>query len=664
MEIENQIFVTVILPLRLRMEISYSVPQEYINVITRGSRVKVLFSGREYIAVVYSLKKNCGDYRGRVLDISGLADGPKVTEEQLSFWEWISQYYMCSIGEVYKATYTAAGEVPATGTRARKTGKEEERKFILSDAQQRAKDEIRDSFSESKPALLAGITGSGKTEIYMSIAKEEIASGGVVLYMVPEIALSRQLEERLHQVFGERLVTFHSALTPAKRRDTSHRISGIKDGEGLVVLGLRSSILLPFKRLSLIIIDEEHDPSYKQNEPAPRYSARDAAIVLANIYKANVLLGSATPSFESIYNSKSGRYNIVYLKERYFGAGEPEIEIIDMIKERKARRVNGIFSVKTLSEIDERISRGEQILIFRNRRSYSPMVQCSECGYIPLCSHCNTSLSYHKNRRELCCHYCDFHIRFTPVCPQCGKGTLTERGTGTEMIAEKISEHFPNAKVERFDAETTTRKSEEKRMLKDFAAGKTDILVGTQMISKGFDFRGLSLVVIIHADSMLALDDFRANERAFQLLEQLSGRTGRGSRKGKIIVQTALGEHPVYESFSGRNNHLYEQLSERKDFGYPPFVRMLKLTVRSKERNIVSIASLYLGERLRMINGVESSGPFTPVVDKIRGEYISYFWIKLPRTGNNKEKRGIEEIVSETEKKFSGVTLIPDVDPQ
>ena len=232
------------------------------------------------------------------------------------------------------------------------------------------------------------------------------------------------------------------------------------------------------------------------------------------------------------------------------------------------------------------------------------------------------------------------------------------------MIAEKISEHFPNAKVERFDAETTTRKSEEKRMLKDFAAGKTDILVGTQMISKGFDFKGLSLVVIIHADSMLALDDFRANERAFQLLEQLSGRTGRRSRKGKIIVQTALGEHPVYESFSGRNNHLYEQLSERKDFGYPPFVRMLKLTVRSKERNIVSIASQHLGERLRMINGVESSGPFTPVVDKIRGEYISYFWIKLPRAGNNKEKRGIEEIVSETEKKFSGVTLIPDVDPQ
>lgn len=664
MESENQIFVTVILPLRLRMEISYSVPREYVNVITRGSRVKVLFSGREYIAVVNSLKENCGSYRGRVLEISGLADGPKVTEEQLKFWEWISQYYMCSPGEVYKATYTATGEAPATGIRARKTGKAEERKFTLSDAQQRAKDEIRSSFKESKPALLAGITGSGKTEIYMSIAKEEITSGGVVLYMVPEIALSRQLEERLYQVFGDRLVTFHSALTPAKRRDTSHRISGIKDGEGLVVLGLRSSILLPFKRLNLIIIDEEHDPSYKQNEPAPRYSARDAAIVLANLYKANVLLGSATPSFESIYNSNSGRYNIVHLRERYFGAGEPEIEIIDMIKERKAGRINGLFSLKTLSAIEETISRREQVLIFRNRRSYSPMVQCSECGHIPLCSHCNTSLSYHKNRNELCCHYCDFHIRYNPVCPHCGKGALTEKGTGTEMIAEKISGHFPDALVERFDAETTTRKSEEKRMLKDFAAGKTDILVGTQMISKGFDFKGLSLVIIINADSMLALDDFRANERAYQLLEQLSGRTGRGSGKGKIIVQTALGEHPVYESFSGRNNHLYEQLRERKDFGYPPYVRMIKLIVKSRERGVASDASQYLGEKLKMVKGAECSGPFTPVIDKIRGEFISHFWIKLPRAGNNKEKRGIEEIVSLVEKKFSRVTIIPDVDPQ
>ncbi len=660
----EKIYAKVILPLKLRMDISYLVPENLFPLVKRGSRVKVNFSGREYIAVIKAIENNCGDYRGRVNEILEIAVGMDVSDEQIQFWEWMSDYYMCTVGEVCRA---ASGNFPGTAgraPRAKKPALVNGGEFELTKEQQRAKDEIISGFNLSKPSLLAGVTGSGKTEIYMSLAREIVEKGGTVLYMVPEIALSRQLEERLRCVFGENLVTFHSAMTPASRRATASRVADTGQGKGLVILGLRSSVFLPFSRLDLIIVDEEHDSSYKQTEPAPRYNGRDAALVLAGIYKANVLLGSATPSFESIYNTKSGRYTMVRLDERYHGAENPEVEILDVIKERRAGRLRGLFSVKVINEIEERLAKGEQILIFRNRRSYSPMVQCDECGYIPLCKHCNTSLSYHKNKREMCCHYCDFHIPYNHKCPECEKGSLVEKGSGTEMIAEKITELFPDANIERFDAETTGKKSEEKRMLKDFATGKIDILVGTQMISKGFDFKGLSLVVIINADSMLALDDFRANERAFQLLEQLSGRAGRGTKRGKIIVQTSLGSHPVYESFLEGNDTLYEQLRERQEFGYPPYVRMIKVTVKSPDRVRLNEASGFLETKLGALKGAETSGPFIPVVDKIRGEYISHFWIKLQRSGNSLAKRWIGTIAFEVEKKFTGVTIVPDVDPQ
>ena len=657
-------YAKVILPLKLRMDISYIIPENLLLSVKMGSRVKVNFSGREYIAVVKAIENNCGDYRGRVSEILEIAVGMDVSEEQIRFWEWMAEYYMCTVGEVCRA---ASGIFPGKTGRATKTKKSASvngGEFELTSEQQRAKDEIISGFNLSKPSLLAGVTGSGKTEIYMSLAGEIVENGGIVLYMVPEIALSRQLEDRLRCVFGESLVTFHSAMTPASRRATASRVADSGSGNGLVILGLRSSVFLPFSRLDLIIVDEEHDSSYKQSEPAPRYNGRDAALVLAGIYKANVLLGSATPSFESIYNTESGRYTMVRLDERYHGAENPEVEILDVIKERRAGRLNGLFSVKVIKEIEERLAKGEQVLIFRNRRSYSPMVQCDECGYIPLCKHCNTSLSYHKNKREMCCHYCDFHIPYSHKCPECENGSLVERGSGTEMIAEKITELFPDANIERFDAETTGKKSEEKRMLKDFSAGKIDILVGTQMISKGFDFKGLSLVVIINADSMLALDDFRANERAFQLLEQLSGRAGRGTKRGKIIVQTSLGNHPVYESFLEGNDTLYEQLRERQEFGYPPYVRMIKVTIKSPDKSRVSEAAGLLETKLGALKGSETSGPFVPVVDKIRGEYISHFWIKLQRSGNSLAKRWIGTIASEVEKKFTGVTIVPDVDPQ
>jgi primosomal protein N' (replication factor Y) len=664
MSLQKNIYAKVILPLKLRIDISYLVPEHLSPSIKRGCRVKVKFSGREYLAIVSSIDDNCGSYKGKVSEIIEIVDGFSALDEHFRFWEWLADYYMCTMGEVCRA---ASGNFPLVSVKASRVKKRVASvggDFTLSMEQQRAKNEIEKSFKEQKPALLAGVTGSGKTEIYMSLSQEVVNKGGVVLYMVPEIALSRQLEERLGKVFGEKLVTFHSAMTPATRRDTAQRVADAGSGNGLLILGLRSSLFLPFSKLNLIIIDEEHDSSYKQSEPSPRYQGRDAAIVLAGIFKSNVLLGSATPSFESIYNSNSGRYRLVRLNERYHGAEHPEVEILDIIKERKAGRLKGLFSAIVLKEIENRLLLNEQVLIFRNRRSYSPMVQCEECGYIPLCSHCNTSLSYHKNKKELCCHYCDFHLPFNLVCSNCGKGSLTEKGSGTEMVAEKIAEIFPDAVVERFDAETTGKKSEEKRMLKDFASGKIDILVGTQMISKGFDFKGLSLVVIINADSMLAIDDFRANERAYQLLEQLSGRAGRGEKRGKIIVQSSLGSHPVYSSFQEGDKRLYDQLKERQEFGYPPFVRMIRLTVRGGDKLRVNEASNVLEQKLNLLKGAETSGPFIPVVDRIRGEFISHFWIKLPRSGNSLAKRWISTIAIEVEKKISGVTVVPDVDPQ
>lgn len=661
---DEKTYAKVILPLKLRIDVSYIVPGCLKESISAGSRVRVLFSGREYFAVVHSLTNECNGYSGKLNEIIEVLDGFKISSEQIRFWEWISDYYMCTLGEVYRASsgiYPSASGVKFSRKRERASvGRE----FILTQSQHKAKHEIEESFRNSKPALLEGVTGSGKTEIYMSLAKEVTDRGGVVLYMVPEIALSRQLEERLGEVFGDNLSTFHSAMTPAARREASVKVSQREGSNGQIVLGLRSSLFLPFSRLDLIIVDEEHDPSYKQSEPAPRYNGRDAAIVLASIWGANVLLGSATPSFESIYNCNSGRFTHICLNERYHGAGQPVVEILDIIKERRSGRMRGLFSGKVLDEIEERLAVGEQILIFRNRRSYSPMVQCSECGHIPLCRHCNTSLSYHKRKEELCCHYCDFHKKYENVCPECGSGFLEERGSGTEMIAEKISELFPKARVERFDAETTGKRSEEKRMLKEFAGGKIDILVGTQMISKGFDFKGLSLVVVINADSMLAIEDFRANERAYQLLEQLSGRAGRGEKQGKIIVQTSLGEHPVYESFREGNKRLYDQLKERQEFAYPPFVRIVKITVKSRDRLRVNEAATALGERLSSLKGAEVTGPFVPIVDKIRGEFISHFWVKLPRSGNSMAKRWIFTTGEEIEKNFKGTSVVADADPQ
>ena len=662
---ENLKYAEVILPLKLKMEVSYTIPENLEPEIMIGSRVRVEMGGREYIAVVRNISSSCGEYAGKIKEVTGVEPAPAITEKEFEFWEWMASYYMCTIGEVYRAAFTSSiteQEHKKARNRSLKV-KAGEEFSKLSSAQEKAFEEIKLSFSKGVPALLEGITGSGKTEIYIRLAKEEIDKGRCVLYLVPEIALSRQLSERLNAVFGERLLIFHSKQSPAERFRAHKALRESGDGKGYIVLGLRSSVFLPFRELGLIIIDEEHDSSYKQTDPAPRYNGRDCAMMLGKIHSAPVVLGSATPSLESQFNVASGRYSGILLKERFYGAETPEIVVLDTIRESKRGKMNGLFSQQLIKEIENTLLKGEQVLIFRNRRSYSPLVQCTNCGHIPLCTHCNVPLNYHKGKGILLCHYCDFRIRYSQVCPACQEATLEDKGSGTEKIEEKIKEIFPFATVARFDAEVTKSKREESRILKEYAAGKIDILVGTQMISKGFDFENLSLVALIQADSMLALDDFRANERAFQLLTQLSGRTGRKHVRGKIIIQSAQPKHPVYHLFETGSDTVYDQLSERKEFDYPPYVRMIKITLKDRNRERLSVYASQLGDILGRIRNIECSGPFAPLTDKIRGEFLLVFWIKFSRNSVSAIKTGLKELLISFESGKSSLTVATDVDP-
>lgn len=661
----KMLYAKVILPLRIRGDISYLIPDELRGIVFPGLKVRVNFANREYIAVVFCLSDNLGGFSGKVKEILAIDPSPPLLTTELEFWQWISSYYMCSIGEVYKAA------CPGNTVSVRK----KERKPVdkvkdnndplptLSDSQSVAYKFIEDAFSKNKVALLNGITGSGKTEIYTQLASEYLKNGQSVLYMVPEIALSRQLSSRLEKVFGHKLLIYHSKQSMGERA----RIHGLirKADVPYIVLGLRSSIFLPFVNLGLIIVDEEHDSSYKQTDPAPRYNGRDSAVMLAGIHSSHILLGTATPSLESLYNAYSNRYVLVELNEKYFGAESPEIELIDTIRETKRGKMVGLFSAGLLKNIGETIAAGEQVLIFRNRRSYSPVVQCLYCGDIPKCAHCNVSLSYHKSRDELRCHYCDYHVKYNTICSKCGKPGLRDRGAGTEKIEEKIKEFFPDARVERFDFETTQSKLRERKILKDFSQHKLDILVGTQMISKGFDFEHLSLICLLQADSMLAIQDFRANEKALQLLTQLSGRSGRKFKKGKILIQTAQPEHPVYKSFEDGAQAMTDMLKERKEFDYPPFVRLVKITARCHDRDKLNIAANEIEKRLPQWGIREFSGPFSPNIDRMKGEYAIQFLLKLSRTNNIQSIKknvadGIDNLILNN---FSSVKVSIDADP-
>lgn len=688
-------YASVILPVKYGGEISYILPAIFQASV--GSRVRVDLAGKIYQGVISRIMgqeevpaftpDGKEIHYKSILDVEQL---PTILPAEMLLWENVARYYLCSVGEVFKAAYPAQ-QVKQEAVKPRKSVEhflQEAAKWDagvndvikLSGVQQNAYGSIKGSFTRTpgKPVLLRGVTGSGKTEIYITLAQEALRQGKNVLYLVPEIAISKQLQSRLKKVFGERLLTFHSKQTAAEKARI-HRIlqyNAANPQEAVasatVVLGTRSSLFLPFGNLGLVIVDEEHDSSYKQTEPAPRYHAKDTAIMLSQIHKAQILLGSATPSFESEYNCISGKFALVELKEKYHGAVTPQVEIIDTIQAYKTRQMVGSFSQKLINEIRRTVEGGSQVLVFRNRRSYSPIVECQECGEIPKCPHCNVYLSYHKYNNTLRCHYCDYVARFTGVCRNCGTATFKYKGAGTEKLEEELSALLPDISIARYDADITRSKRADEQTLKDFQEGKIQVLVGTQMISKGFDFEHLKLVAVMQADTILGVQDFRADEKALQLLSQLMGRTGRREVQGKLIIQTSQKDHPVLARLKEHNvpgdsslppltAHL---LRERQEYLFAPFVRMVKIVVKHRDVGKLDELCGAITEKLQgrtELQYKELTGPFAPVIDKVRGEFVKCFYVKFARNaGLARNKSLLQECIGEIK---GNQAIILDVDP-
>ena len=820
-----------------------------------GERVRVNFAGKEYVGVVSV--ENAGKQAeaigivDKVKPIVGMAEGLEpVTQEEIALWRQIAEYYLCTVGEVYKAAYPAQkvekevvqarhealkeereeknrakiedkikrleervekkAEMAAKARKAEsrerylaekerleeeigllvrrvtsmvgelcrttssvtgdgrsvtgggrsvtggggsvtgdggsvtdqrfsmayqpedeavvrqsstiETSVKTEKEIVLSAAQEEAYSKIKEIFVKGKPALLHGVTGSGKTEIYLKLAQETLERGNNVLYLVPEIALSRQLEDRISETFPEELLVFHSGETMVRKRDVaaalrhcasakdineyvdaSQNTNAKKDSasedtltiksssceaikktnhHGYVVLGTRSAIFLPHKDLGLVIVDEEHDTSYKQDSPAPRYNGRETAIMMAKIFGANVILGSATPSLESLYNCSVGRYGLVTLNKRFYDAADSDIEIIDTIAERRKNGMIGSFSRKLIGHMGKCLGEHRQVLILRERRAYSPIVQCQECGEIPKCRCCNVSLSLHRRAdgsERLVCHYCGRVYEYTGKCPKCG-GNLKPLGSGTQKIEEETANIFPNARIARLDSDTAQSRKYETDTIRKFSNGEIDILIGTRMVAKGFDFSGLSLVAVLQADSILGQEDYRADERGLQLLEQFRGRCGRRGEKGLFVIQTSQPEHPVYQSMEGQldgNGTMARFLGERKMFGYPPYSRVIGVIVKDYNQARVDLLSRELAEairgalgaRLSFAPGVQNSpdviGPYSPAIDKISNQNIRQIRVLLPKDRSlvrNKETLVAAVERFEKEKKYSGHIAL-DVDP-
>ncbi|WP_347281864.1 primosomal protein N' [uncultured Alistipes sp.] len=538
----------------------------------------------------------------------------------------------------------------------------------LTPHQQAALDELRCQFADGKAtALLHGVTSSGKTEIYIHLIAEVLARGGDVLLLVPEIALTAQLIERMERIFGSRVTPYHSRLTDRQRSETYLRLNRSEGGE--FVVGVRSSIFLPLARLQLIIVDEEHDASYKQAEPAPRYHARDCAVMMARIFGGRTLLGSATPSLETWLHASGGKYGRATLSERYGDARMPEIIVSDTLRAARRGERHAHFNKLLLDKIGETLGRGEQIMLFQNRRGFSPYVECTECGWTARCPDCNVTLTYHKAGGRLVCHYCGHSEPVPAKCPSCKVTDVVPMGFGTEKIEEEIARIFPEARVARLDRDTVTSERAFSAIVAAFARRETDILVGTQMITKGFDFEGVALVGILNADNMLNNPDFRAGERAFQLMMQVAGRAGRRAQGGEVVIQTAEPGHPVVrqvvEGDFGAMARM--QLADREAFFYPPYARLTTLTLRHRDLQLLRRGAAHLAAGLRRRFGRRLLGPMAPPVDRIRGEYLLGLLLKIESGASSARARellGAELQAFAQHPEFRHIAVIPNVDPQ
>lgn len=537
---------------------------------------------------------------------------------------------------------------------------------VLSKIQQKAYEEIQSGFAEKKPVLLKGITGSGKTHIYFQLIKDCIQQGQQALYLLPEIALTTQIIRKLRATFGDKIGIYHSRFSNNERVEVWQKI---QHQQYDVVIGARSALLLPFSNLGLIIVDEEHDTSYKQQDPAPRYHARDSAIYLAYQSEANIVLGSATPSVESYYNAKQNKYKLVELGAR-FGEGKlPPIHFIDAKKEQVEKRMKGIFSQTLIDEIQKTIQAKKQVILFQNRRGYSPFLQCTTCGWVPQCKYCDVSLTYHKVTDQLHCHYCGSKSPVIKICLACGGNRILAKSFGTEKIEEEIKQQFPNARVQRFDWDAMRTKNKYQEIIRQFEKQEIDILVGTQMVVKGLDFEHVNLVGVLSADSLLSYPDFRVNERVFQLLEQVSGRAGRKDGNGNVFIQAYKVNNPTLLKVQEHDfeNFFLKELEGRKDFQYPPYTRIIKITLKHRDQKTVLDAAQKLGLDLAELPKTILFGPAEPPIARVRNLFIQEILLKINRDSDHVKqiKSTLKEKISmlNITKNFSTVNVQVDVDP-
>lgn len=817
-------FADIILPLPLAQLFTYSIPEELKADVAIGKRVVVPFGSKKfYTGIVKSIHNTPPtDYSTKDI-ITCLDESPIINPFQFNFWEWISQYYQCTVGDVFKAALPSGLKLEsqtkitvneefqtleilskteeqilnvlkhskdvnistlnqATGLKNTlpqvkallekgavsieeqiiNTYKEKKKEFVrlasdyseteiatviddlkrakkqqeillsylnlskhyfeenaqkvsvlellksvdiskgilkslveknileiyyekldridlsttetlglkeLNEHQQKAIAETRENFKTKNCVLLHGVTSSGKTEIYIHLIQEQLQLGKQVLYLLPEIALTTQIINRLRTVFGNKVGIYHSKFNDAERVEIYNNINQ-NDPENAyqVILGVRSSIFLPFKNLGLIIVDEEHENTYKQFDPAPRYHARDASLYLAHLHKAKTLLGTATPAIETYYNAKSGKYGLVELFQRHQNLEMPEIIIADVKEARRKKQMKSMFSPQLMQMMETCLENKEQIILFQNRRGYSPYLECKSCGWVPHCPNCSVSLTYHQYNNQLVCHYCAHSVHPPTNCDHCNSTEIEDRGFGTEKIEEELVSFFPNARIARMDLDTTRKKMAYEKLIYKFENHELDILVGTQMVSKGLDFDNVSLVGVLNADSMLNYPDFRAYERSFQMMAQVSGRAGRKKKRGKVLIQTYTPEHPIIKNVI-ENDYIsmYSgQLAERKEYIYPPFYRLINITLKHKKQTLVNQAAEILAKSLRKVFGIRVFGPQSPVINRIQNFHIVTILLKIEKKSSpSKAKWILNQNANhlKTMDKFKSIQINFDVDP-
>lgn len=670
-------YVDIILPLAIRDVYTYSVPDD-LSLPTAGTRVVVPLMKKEVRGVV--LREHTepipDELAAKIRPIAEVVDAaPVVTREQLALWQWMSSYYMCTLGEVMSAALPSGLDQRLVSPPKRRrtvlkpyTGPIEPA-HELTPAQQKSSDEIEHLWQNGKQiVLLHGVTSSGKTDIYIHLIQEQLAAGKNVLYLVPEIALTTQLTSRLQRIFGDRLLVYHSRFTDAERGERYRQITSNQSPltNNYVVLGARSAVFLPIPDLGLVVVDEEHETSYKQEEPAPRYHARAAAIVLAQEHGAKVLLGTATPSIESYYLAERGTYGLVTLSERFAGLQLPQITLVDLKKQYKQREMYGHLSDPLVEKIRQALADNKQVILFQNRRGYAPQLLCTACGKPPRCVQCDVPMTLHMHEHEMRCHYCGYHTPVPAVCPECG-GPLKVQGFGTERIEDEIQQLFPEARVLRMDLDTTRSRASYEDIINAFSRHECDILIGTQMVTKGLHFDDVRLVAVLNADPMLNMPDFRSYERAYQMLEQVAGRAGRKGEQGEVIIQTFDPKNSVLQLVT---THDYEglyrqQLAERKLFNYPPFHRTICVQLRHTKSETVRAAAALLQTHLRQVLGPRVSEVVVPSVERVQAYYIREINLRIENNSRIAEAKrligdAIRYVVSLQD--YKSIKIIVNVD--